>query len=155
MNKTDHHTKYVYVTPLRAKSADKELTGFKRYCYTYDFPKKSLTDNGKEFANKKMEAFCAENRIQVAHGSPRTPTTQGLAERSNRSWKEDMRALIMSTSSTRRVQKWCEKASETAYTRNISYHQAIKMMRHMRLFMVLKAIENVNIMRTNPQNDKK
>ena len=67
MNKTDHHTKYVYVTPLRAKSADKELTGFKRYCYTYGFPKKSLTDNGKEFANKKMEAFCAENRIQVAH----------------------------------------------------------------------------------------
>ena len=101
-----------------------------------------------------MEAFCEENRIQVAHGSPRTPTTQGLVERSNRSWKEDMRALIMSTSSTS-VQKWCEKASEAAYTRNISYHRAIKMMRHMRLFMVLKAIENVNIMRNNPENDKK
>ena len=42
-----------------------------------------------------MEAFCEENRIQVAHGSPRTPTTQGLVERSNQSWKEDMRALIM------------------------------------------------------------
>ena len=37
-----------------------------------------------------------------------------------------MRALIMSTSSTS-VQKWCEKASEAAYTRNISYHRAIKM----------------------------
>ena len=47
-----------------------------------------------------MEAFCEENRIQVAHGSSRTPTTQSLVERSNRSWKEDMRALIMSTSST-------------------------------------------------------
>ena len=32
----------------------------------------------------------------------------------------------MSTSSTS-VQKWCEKASEAAYTRNISYHRAIKM----------------------------
>ena len=85
MNITDHHTKYVYVTPLKAKSADEE------------------------------------NRIQVAHGSPRTPTTQGLVERSNRSWKENMRALIMSTSSTS-VQKWCEKASEAAYTSNISYH---------------------------------
>ena len=73
-----------------------------------------------------MEAFCEENRIQVAHGSSRTPTTQSLVERSNRSWKEDMRALIMSTSSTS-VQKWCEKASEAAYTRNISYHRAIKM----------------------------
>ena len=126
MNITDHHTEYVYVTPLKAKSADEVLTGCKRYCYTYGFPKKILTDNGKEFANKKMEAFCQENRIQVAHGSPQTPTTQGLVERSNRSWKEDMRALIMSTSSTS-VQNWCEKASEAAYTRNISYHRAIKM----------------------------
>ena len=58
MNITDHHTKYVYVTPLKAKSADEVLTGFKRYCYTYGFPKKILTDNGKEFANKTMEAFC-------------------------------------------------------------------------------------------------
>ena len=154
MNITDHHTEYVYVTPLKAKSANEVLTGCKRYCYTYGFPKKILTDNGKEFANKKMEAFCEENRIQVAHGSPQTPTTQGLVERSNRFWKEDMRALIMSTSSTS-VQNWCEKASEAAYTRNISYHRAIKMMRHMRLFMVLKAIENVNIMRNNPENDKK
>ena len=64
----------------------------------------------------------------MAHGSPRTPTTQGLVERSNRSWKEDMRALIMSTSSSTSVQKWCEKASEAAYTRKISYHRAIKMM---------------------------
>ena len=30
MNITDHHTKYVYVTPLKAKSADEVLTGFKR-----------------------------------------------------------------------------------------------------------------------------
>ena len=120
MNITDHHTKYVYVTPLKAKSADEVLTGFKRYCYTYGFPKKILTDNGKEFANKKMEAFCEKNGIQAAHGSQRTPTTQGLVERLNQLCKEDMRALIMSTSSTS-VQKWCKKASEAAY------HQAIKM----------------------------
>ena len=74
MNITDHHTKYVYITPLKAKSADEVLTRFKPYCYTYGFPKKILTDNGKEFTNKKMEA---------------TPTAQGLVERSNRSWKED------------------------------------------------------------------
>ena len=101
MNITDHHTKYVYVTPLKpAKSADEVLTGFERYCYTYGFPKKILPDNGKEFANKKMEAFCEKNGIQAAHGSQRTPTTQGLVERLNQLCKEDMRALIMSTSST-------------------------------------------------------
>ena len=50
------------------------------------------------------DLFCVIQ--EVAHGSPRTSTTQGLVERSNRSWKEDMRVLIMSTSSTS-VQKWC------------------------------------------------
>ena len=63
MNITDHHTKYVHVTPLKAKSADEVLTRFKRYSYTYGFPKKILTNNSKEFANKKMEAFWEENRI--------------------------------------------------------------------------------------------
>ena len=73
-----------------------------------------------------MEAFCKEKEIKMALGSPRTPTTQGLVERSNRSWKEDMRALILSTSS-QNLKKWRQKAQEAAYTRNISYHRAIKM----------------------------
>ena len=69
-----------------------------------------------------MKAFWKENGIKVAHGSPRTPTAQGLVERSNRSWKEDMRALIMKTCS-KNLEKWCEKAQEAGYTRNISYHE--------------------------------
>ena len=108
MNITDHHTNYVHVSPLTDKSADEVLRAFNNYCYTYGFPKKILTDNGKEFKNKKMEAFCQENGVQIAHGSPQTPTTQGLVERPNRSWKQDTRAVIMSTS-FQNVKKWCEK----------------------------------------------
>ena len=33
----------------------------------------------------------------MKHGAPRTPTTQGLIERSNRTCKEDMHTLIVST----------------------------------------------------------
>ena len=55
-----------------------------------------------------MEAFCQENGVQIAHGSPQTPTTQGLVEQPNRSWKQDTRAVIMSTS-FQNVKKWCEK----------------------------------------------
>ena len=111
MNITDHHTKYVYTAPLKDKTADETLQLFQRYCFTYGFPKKILTDNGREFVNKKMEAFCKENEIKMAHGSPRTPTTQGLVERSNRSWKKDMRALILSTS-FQNLKKWRQKAKK-------------------------------------------
>ena len=120
MKITDHHTKYVYTAPLKGKTADETLQVFQLYCFTYGFPKKILTDNGREFVNKKMEAFCKENEIKMAHDSPRTPTTQGLVERSNRSWKEDMRALILSTSS-QNLKKWRQKAQEAAYNSNISY----------------------------------
>lgn len=48
----------------------------------------------KNLQKKMLETFCEENGIQVAHGSPQTPTTQDLVERSNRSWKEDMRAPL-------------------------------------------------------------
>ena len=126
MNITDHHTKYVYTAPLKDKTADETLQVFQRYCFTYGFPKKILIDNGREFVNKKMEAFCKENEIKMAHGSPRTPTTQGLVERSNRSWKEDMPTLILITSS-QNLKKWCQKAQEAAYTGNIGYYRAIKM----------------------------
>lgn len=55
-----------------------------------------LTDNGKEFDNHDMKQFCNENGIQIAHLSPRTPTTQGLVEQANRPWKENARPVIMS-----------------------------------------------------------
>lgn len=48
----------------------------------------------KNLQKKMLETFCEENGIQVAHGSPQTPTIQDLVERSNRSWKEDMRAPL-------------------------------------------------------------
>lgn len=125
MNIIDHHTKFIYVTPLHNKSAEEVLHNLTNYCHTYGFPKKIVTDNGKEFKNKLIEEFCRVNDIKISHGAPRTPTTQGLTERSNRSWKEDMRAIIISSSKD--VRKWCSYSKEAAYTRNISYHRAIKM----------------------------
>ena len=72
-----------------------------------------------------MKQFCKENGIQIAHGSPRTPTTQGLVERANRTWKENARAVIMSKVQNK-VDKWCKYTLEISYTMNITYHSAIK-----------------------------
>lgn len=73
-----------------------------------------------------MEQFCAENDITIVHGSPRTSTTQGLVERHNRTWKEDIRALILSTAN-KQTKTWCQYVKETSYTRNITHHRATKM----------------------------
>ena len=80
INLIDHHMKFVNSHPLHAKSADEVLAAVKNYCLSYGYPKKILTDNGGE--------FCEENQIKLSHGAPRTPTTQGLVERSNRDGKK-------------------------------------------------------------------
>ena len=44
----------------------------------------------EQFKNETGKKFAEENKIQLKHGSPQTPATQGLVERSNRTWKEDI-----------------------------------------------------------------
>ena len=125
INFIHHYTKFVHVLPLHSKSGKDVLDAFTQYCLSYGFQKKISTDNGKEFDNRDMQQFCQENGIQIAHGSPCTPTTQGLVERANRTWKENARAVIMSKVQTK-IDKWCKCTLEISYTMNITYHSAIK-----------------------------
>ena len=124
MNIIDHHTKFILVMPLHDKTVQEVLANSTSYCYSFGFLQKILSGNGKEFHNKKMEQFCEENRITLWHGAARTPTRQGLTERSSRSWKEDMRAIIVEIAE-KNIQRWCEYTNQAAYTRNI-YHHAIQ-----------------------------
>lgn len=114
------------------------------YCHTYGFPKKIITDNGEEFRHLLFEDFCRENQIKIVHGAPRTPTTQGLTERSSRSWKEDMRSIIIS-STKKKVKRWCSYTKEAAYTRNFSYHRAIKVSPYEAVFHMKPHREIVDI----------
>ena len=66
----------------------------------------------------KLEHFCEENGITLSLGVPRTPAIQCLVERSNRSWKQDMKSLIINTADKNTKKAW--------YMQNISYHRAIK-----------------------------
>ena len=125
MNITDHHTKHVSLYPLTAKSGEKVLQALQEYCFTYGYPRNILCDSGKEFCNKNIDTFCLNNGITIKHGAPRTPQTQGLIERSNRSCKEDMHTCIVSTAG-KNVSNWCKYLGEVCYTHNISYHSATK-----------------------------
>ena len=39
------------------------------------YPKQILCDNGREFKNETGQRFAEENKIQLKHRSPQTPTT--------------------------------------------------------------------------------
>lgn len=47
------------------------------------FPSIVQSDNGKEFKNKILEDYLAENQVIHKFGHPRHPQSQGQVERSN------------------------------------------------------------------------
>ena len=98
-----------------------------------------------------MKQFWKENGIQITHGSPRTPTTQGLVEQANRTWKENARAVIMSKVQSK-VNKWCKCTLEISYTMNITYHSAIKTTPYEATFGIKAHRETLTS--SNPDNDQ-
>ena len=62
--------------------------------------------------------------IKLSHGAVRTPTTQGLVEWSNKTWKENMRSTIMG-SNNENIERWCEYTTQASHTMNITPHRAI------------------------------
>ena len=140
----DHHTKFVNCHPLHAKCADEVLSAVQNYCFFYRYPKKKiLTDNGGKFANAKLKSFCKDNQIELSLGAPRKPTNQGLVERSNRTWKEDIRAIILSSKHSN-IDTWCQHTMEASYTMNITYHRAIKTTPYEAVFGIQAHRENVS-----------
>ena len=144
INLIDHHTKLVNSHLLHAKSADEVFDAVKNYCLSYGYPKKILTDNAGEFCNAKLTLFCEKNQIKLSHGAARTPTIQGLVERSNRTWKENMGSIIMG-SNNKNIERWCEYTMQASYTMNVTLHRAINTTPH-------EAVFGITAHRKNHQN---
>ncbi|XP_068731605.1 uncharacterized protein, partial [Montipora capricornis] len=85
--------------------------------------------------------FCEENQIKLSHGAARTPTTQGLVERSNRTWKENMRSIIMG-SNNKNIDRWCEYTMQVSYTMNVTLHRAINTTPYEAMFGITAHREN-------------
>ncbi|XP_068680547.1 uncharacterized protein [Montipora foliosa] len=140
INLTDH-TKFVNSHPLHAKSADEVLDAVNNYFFSYGYPKKFLPDNGGEFFNAKVKLLCEENQIKLSHGAARTPTAQGLVERSNKTWNENMKSIIMG-SHNKNIETWCEYTVQASYTMNITLYRAINTTPYEAIFRITALREN-------------
>lgn len=77
--------------------------------FMFGFPKTLHSDNGKEFIGIKMQQFCHSYSIAQVHGAPRTPTTQGLVERGNRTFKENLSKILREKKAE--LNNWCSEAA--------------------------------------------
>ena len=120
----DHYSKYSWLIPLMSKTCEQVVQALQNVFFMFGFPKTLHSDNGKEFTGKRMREFCKSNSISQVHGAPRTPTTQGLVERGNRTFKENISNILREKKAE--LNSWCSVLGEAAYKKNIAVHAATK-----------------------------
>ena len=128
----DHYSKYSWLIPLKSKTCEEVVQALQNVFFMFGFPHTLHSDNGKEFTGKKMKDFCKTNSISQVHGAPRTPTTQGLVERGNRTFKENLSNILREKKAE--LNSWCSVLGETAYKKNITIHAATKQIPYVAVF---------------------
>lgn len=96
---------------LKRKQTEEVAVTLANLFWLFGFPSILHSDNGKEFKSKK-------HKIKQVHGAPRTPSTQGLVERNNRTVKENILNILKERDES--LGKWCAVLGEAAYKNNIT-----------------------------------
>ena len=95
----DYATRWVECRFLRSKRPALVVSFLDDVFATHGFPKAIISDNGREFKNAVVDAFCKDHNIQQLFSAPHLPRQNGLAERAVRTIKETLTKLTMSSPS--------------------------------------------------------
>ncbi|KAJ9557319.1 hypothetical protein OSB04_011933 [Centaurea solstitialis] len=74
------------------------------------------SDNGIEFKNADLNAFCEAKRIERQYSAPRTPQQNGVAERRNRTLIEAARTMLVDSKLP--ITFWAEAVNTACYVQN-------------------------------------
>ena len=86
-------------------------------------PKAMRTDRGKEFINEVLTSWCNEHGIKQEPTAPFSPPQNGVAERSNRTLVELVRAMIKAQNLPEFL--WEPAIKHAAYLRNRSHSKSV------------------------------
>lgn len=113
----DYFTRKVFATVVRTKHMEKIVKFVKKVNDEFRI-KTIISDNGKEFANKKFIKFCRENNIVQNFAIPYYHQSNGRVERVNRTLRDSLKR-------TKGLTKVVLKKIIENY--NNTYHRGIKM----------------------------
>jgi len=100
------------------------------------------SDNGREFVNRRVLEICDHWGINIIHGRPRHPQSQGQVERLNRTIKERLRKACVIGSN-----RWIDNHRRIVYQYNNTIHTATKQ----KPFFIYRGTSN-NIIRNSVDN---
>lgn len=96
----DHWSKFNFAFPLKSKNAESVTATLKSYIFPYfGISKIFHSDNGGEFVNHVIESLITSwhKDIQIVHGRPRHPQTQGVIERAHRTLEQKLATQLDSS----------------------------------------------------------
>ena len=118
----DHNSKWLSVVPLRRKTASVVTVAMRNHVLPSlaKIPDKILSDNGPEFKSVEFNELLHEWGIKHVYTSAYKPSSNGLAERTNRTVAELLRNVGAA------INKWDDRISDVVMTYNHSYHSGLK-----------------------------
>lgn len=122
----DHFTRYAAVEPLLNKTMEETRRALWRIFLRYGIPSVWQSDNGKEFVNHLTTSLLEEFSVDVRHGRPRKPTSQGSVERFN----QDLVVMLGKTGAENGEAaraRWIDRLDAVVFYYNGRHHRAIGM----------------------------
>ncbi len=84
----DAHSKWLEVVPMGTCSASTTIQALRTLFSKFGIPESIVSDNGPQFVAHEFELFCKSNGIKHIRVTPFHPSSNGLAERAVRIFKE-------------------------------------------------------------------
>ena len=119
MTLIDDYSRYTTVYLLTSKDeAEPQIKRFIQMMKTQfgEIPKYIRSDRGKEYINKALHDFYADNGIRMQHTAGYSPPQNGVAERKNRSLIEIARCILIDADIDKKY--WGEAVSTANFLQN-------------------------------------
>lgn len=139
LNVIDHFSKFAFSRPLKNKSAILVAAEMQNIILQYGVPKIILADNGGEFTSLEMKALCERFNIELRHGLPYQPKTQGAIERFNKTIKEGILAQMTQNNNN----KYLDSLQSLVYAYNSQKHSTTNFTPFQVLFRRDQAIDTL------------
>lgn len=130
----DHYSKYSWFIPLKSKKCEEVVQALQNVFLCLDFCTPCIVTMERNLQAKKWKISVRQINFHKTSSwcIIRTPTTQGLVERGNRTFKENLSNILREKKAE--LNSWCGVLGEAAYKKNITIHAATKQIPYVAVF---------------------
>lgn len=141
LNVIDHFSKFAFSRPLKSKHAVLVAAEMQGIFLSYGAPNVLLCDNGSEFISMEFKTLCSRFGVELRHGKPYTPNTQGAIEKFNDTLKSSIRKHMTQNENS----KYLEALQSLVFQYNCQRHSTTKFTPFQVLFKRDQSINPIDV----------